>query len=81
MFVLLVVGLVDLWELPGEDKPLSFRLVRPAVPLVGALVKDVDDLVEELETFFLQSLLYDYKVLEFDNAEDDVQTVAWDHDL
>ena len=45
LLVLLAVILVNLRKLPSENVLLSLRLICPAVPFLGALMKDTNDLI------------------------------------
>ena len=81
LLVFLAVILVDFREFPSENVLLAFRFICPAVPFVGTIMEDADDLVEEYGALFLEDFSDLGIVLKLDHHEDDVESMTWDHDF
>ena len=82
MLILLdIIGLLGLWELPGDQEFVSIGLVGPAIPPVGTLMENRGDFVEELRQISLQDICIICELLNFHNHQDSCDFVPWNEDL
>ena len=80
LFVLLVVGgVVSVWQLPRHQVLVAFVAACPPVPFVRALVHDANDLIHVLRHLGLQRLSNFDKTVDAHHQEDRVDSVAWNH--
>jgi len=70
LILLIVSGMLSVRQLPRDQVLITLIAVGPAVPLLGALVHNADDLVEELGDLSLQRFCDVNEAVDAHNKED-----------
>jgi hypothetical protein len=82
LLILLVIRAVfGVRQLPSDEVLVTLVPVGPAVPLVSALVHDMDDLVQKLWNLGSQGVSDVDEAVDAHNQEDRVNSVARNHDF